>query len=118
MNENLISWHYHLQLFGHSITLALIVTGWKLIGYSGRLIFAGRWVVQFIESRRHKKPVIPGLFWHMSLVGNLMVLAYFTVGKNDSVGILGNLFTSIVSAYNLYLHETHRARKAKELTEG
>ena len=36
---------------------------WKLIGLIGALMFGGRWLVQFIASRRHGKPVIqmPGV---------------------------------------------------------
>ncbi len=103
MNETLLSF----PLFGHSVT----ITAWKLVGYLGSLVFAGRWVVQIVVSRRHKKPVMPGLFWYMSMGGSLLVLAYFTFGKNDSVGILSNLFPAFIALYNLYLHESHRSRK-------
>ena len=64
----------------------LHVSPWKLIGLTGALMFGGRWFVQFIASRRHGKPVIPRVFWYMSMVGSLMTLAYFMFGKNDSVG--------------------------------
>lgn len=36
------------------------ITPWKLIGYLGALMFGGRWLVQFVASRRAGKPVIPG----------------------------------------------------------
>ena len=36
----------------------LHVTGWKLIGYTGALMFGARWLVQFIATRRAGKPVI------------------------------------------------------------
>src|SRR3546814_1853531 len=32
---------------------------WKLIGLTGALMFGGRWLVQFLASRREGKPVIP-----------------------------------------------------------
>ena len=35
-------------------------------------------------------------------------LSYFVWGKNDSVGILGNLFPSFVATYNLWLDVRHR----------
>ena len=44
----------------------LHVTGWKLIGYVGALMFGGRWLVQFVASKRAGKPVIPRMFWYMS----------------------------------------------------
>jgi lipid-A-disaccharide synthase-like uncharacterized protein len=39
----------------------------------------------------------------MSVGGSLLLLAYFTWGKNDSVGILSNLFPVFIASYNLYL---------------
>ena len=86
------------------------ITGWKLIGYLGVLLFSARWLVQLWASRKAKKPVLPMIFWIMSMAGSLMCLAYFVFGKNDSVGILAYLFPSFVSAYNLYLEMTHRRR--------
>ena len=82
----------------------LHVTAWKLIGYTGALMFAGRWVVQFVASRRARKPVIPRLFWYMSLVGSVMTLSYFMFSnKQDSVGVLQNLFPAFTAAYSLWL---------------
>lgn len=90
----------------------LSVTPWKLIGYAGVFLFGGRWFVQLIVSHMKKKPTFPRLFWYMSLSGSACLLAYFTFGKNDSVGILSNLFPACVSAYNLFLDITHRRRTA------
>ena len=81
----------------------LVVTPWKLVGYFGVLLFSGRWVVQVVYSKVYKRPVLPTLFWYMSIIGSLALLSYFTFGKNDSVGILSNLFPAFVAGYNLYL---------------
>ena len=82
----------------------LHVTAWKLIGYTGALMFAGRWVVQFVASRRARKPVIPRVFWYMSLLGSIMTLSYFMFSnKQDSVGVLQNLFPAFTAAYSLWL---------------
>ena len=87
----------------------LHVTGWKLIGYTGALMFGARWLVQFIATRRAGKPVIPRLFCYMSVVGSLMTLSYFLFSaKQDSVGVLQNLFPSFVALYNLVLDIRHR----------
>jgi len=48
----------------------------------------------------------------MSVVGSLLVLAYFTLGKWDSVGILSNLFPAFVAAYNLVLDFRHHPTKS------
>ena len=79
------------------------ITPWKIIGYMGVMLFAGRWLVQLAASSRSKSPTFPRLFWLMSLAGSVMLLSYFTFGKNDSVGIIANLFPACVASYNLYL---------------
>lgn len=90
------------------------ITGWKIIGYLGVFLFSARWFVQVWASREAKRPVMPAVFWIMSMIGSLMCLAYFVFGKNDSVGILAYLFPSVVSAYNLYLEVTHRRRLLRD----
>ena len=87
----------------------LHVTWWKLIGYTGALMFGGRWVIQFVASKRAGKPVIPRVFWYMSLVGSMMTLSYFLFSaKQDSVGVLQNLFPMFTAGYSLYLDIRHR----------
>lgn len=90
--------------------LGASVTPWKLIGYVGVFMFAGRWMVQLFASTKQKKPTFPRLFWLMSLCGSSLLLCYFIFGKNDSVGILSNLFPAAIALYNLYLDITHTAR--------
>jgi lipid-A-disaccharide synthase-like uncharacterized protein len=90
------------------VLVGVTVTPWKLIGYAGALLFTGRWFVQLYVSRRARKPTLPRLFWYMSITGSALLLGYFTFGKNDSVGILSNLFPTFVASYNLYLDITHK----------
>lgn len=86
-----------LNLFG------LVITPWKIVGYLGVALFAGRWFVQLYASRAHGRPVLPRMFWYMSTLGSVLLLLYFVFGKNDSVGILSNLFPLFVALYNLRL---------------
>jgi lipid-A-disaccharide synthase-like uncharacterized protein len=95
----------------------VVVTPWKLIGYLGVVLFAGRWFVQMYYSRKHRRPVEPTVFLLMSISGSLLLLAYFTLGKNDSVGILSNLFPAGVAGYNLALDLKHK-RKVRETAGG
>jgi lipid-A-disaccharide synthase-like uncharacterized protein len=85
------------------VVLGVTVTPWKLVGYVGMLMFTSRWIIQFLATRRHGRPVIPRAFWIMSLAGCAMLSSYFIWGKNDSVGILSNLFPAAVALYNLIL---------------
>lgn len=79
------------------------VTAWKLIGFLGALMFAGRWLVQAWATRRAGRPMIPRSFWVISLLGSAMVTSYFIWGKNDSVGVLTNLLPASVAFYNLVM---------------
>jgi len=92
----------------------LVITPWKLVGYLGVLMFSGRWVVQVLYSKYYKRPVLPTVFWYMSIFGSLALLSYFTFGKNDSVGILSNLFPAFISGYNLYLDLRRRQERREE----
>ncbi len=94
------------------------LTPWKLVGYLGVFLFAGRWFVQMAYSRRHGRPVVPTVFWLMSISGSLLLLAYFIFGKNDSVGILSNLFPAGVAGYNLYLDVTHKRSRREAAADG
>jgi lipid-A-disaccharide synthase-like uncharacterized protein len=108
MNETL----FQVQLLGQP----WVVTPWKLIGYTGVLLFAGRWFVQVIASHRLRRSHLPLLFWYMSVSGSVLLLSYFTLSdKKDSVGILSNLFPTSIAAYNLIL-EKRRCRS--EVTTG
>ena len=86
------------------------VTAWKLVGYTGVFLFAGRWFVQLAASKAMGKPVMPTLFWYMSASGSVLLLAYFIFGKNDSVGVMSNLFPLFVALYNLYLDQKNKRR--------
>jgi lipid-A-disaccharide synthase-like uncharacterized protein len=87
------------------VTLSgVVITPWKLVGYLGVLLFAGRWVVQMNATRRRGRPAFPGLFWTMSVAGSALLLTYFIWGKNDSVGVLSNLFPMTVALYNYVMH--------------
>lgn len=92
--------------------LGLVITPWKLVGYCGVLMFSGRWLVQVLYSRLHRRPVLPTVFWYMSIAGSVALLAYFTFGKNDSVGILSNLFPAVIASYNLWLDMRKRRLRA------
>ncbi|MGV6853301.1 MAG: lipid-A-disaccharide synthase N-terminal domain-containing protein [bacterium] len=95
----------------------LVITPWKVIGYLGVMLFAGRWFVQLWASRKSKKVIMPRLFWYMSIAGSLMLLSYFIFGKNDSVGILSNSFPFLIASYNLYLDITDKRRNQQQHEE-
>jgi lipid-A-disaccharide synthase-like uncharacterized protein len=102
------------EFFGRAVT----ITPWKVVGYAGVILFGGRWLPQLIASRRAKMVRMPRVFWLMSVAGSICLLSYFTFGKNDSVGVLSNLFPACVATYNLFLDIRHGRRKAREVEPG
>ena len=95
------------------------VTLWKLIGYSGALLFSARWFVQLHASRRAGRPETPRMFWYVSVVGSLTTLSYFVFSpKSDSVGVIGNLFPAFIASYNLYLDIRHHGWHKQAPSEG
>lgn len=90
----------------------LVVTPWKLIGYFGVSMFGTRWFVQAYATHKAKRVTMPRLFWYMSCTGSICLLSYFIWGKNDSVGILSNLFPATVAFYNLFTDIRHTKKEA------
>lgn len=100
-------------------SLGLVVTPWKLIGYVGVSMFGTRWFVQAYATHKAKRVTMPRLFWYMSCFGSICLLSYFIWGKNDSVGILSNLFPATIAFYNLITDIRHTKKQAvvEESTE-
>lgn len=61
---------------------------WVLVGLLGQLLFASRFLVQWIASEKVKRSVVPETFWYLSLGGGVMLLAY-AIWRVDPVFILG-----------------------------
>jgi len=66
------------------------------------------WLIQMEASQMSGKPVLPRLFWYMSMTGSICPLLYFVFGENDSVELLSNLFPFTIAVYNLSLDINHR----------
>jgi len=57
-------------------------------------------LVQWIATEKNRQSVVPVLFWWFSLFGGLILLIYF-LRRGDPVGVVGQLFGSVVYAANL-----------------
>jgi len=79
---------------------------WIGLGLLGQLLFTGRMIVQWIVSERNRRSVVPVAFWWMSLIGAMMLLAYF-IWRNDIVGILGQSTGFVIYLRNLILIAGH-----------
>jgi lipid-A-disaccharide synthase-like uncharacterized protein len=84
---------------------------WFLVGLVGEAIFLTRFVVQWIASERKKRTVVPRVFWHLSLVGTFMVLAY-AIYRMDPVFMLAYSLNMVIYVRNLSIARAHPAREA------
>jgi lipid-A-disaccharide synthase-like uncharacterized protein len=75
---------------------------WLFFGLGGQAIFFSRFLVQWIESERKKRSVIPVSFWWLSIVGSLTLLIY-AIHQKDPVFIIGQSCGVLIYLRNLQL---------------
>ena len=61
---------------------------WLAIGLIGQALFSARFIVQWLQSEKVKKSVIPSAFWYFSMAGGMTLLAY-AIHRRDPVFIIG-----------------------------
>jgi lipid-A-disaccharide synthase-like uncharacterized protein len=84
-----------------------------ILGFVGNLLFAMRFIVQWIASEKRGESVLPVSFWHFSIAGSMILGAYF-IFRRDPVGIVSSLPNSVIYLRNLHLIG-RKARLANEL---
>lgn len=77
-----------------------IDTTWLAIGLLGQVLFSARFIVQWLQSERVKKSVIPSAFWYFSMAGGATLLAY-AIHRRDPVFIIGQGTGLIIYFRNL-----------------
>ncbi len=75
---------------------------WFAFGLGAQLVFTARFLVQWVESERAGRSVIPYAFWVLSMAGGLMTLGY-GIARKDAIIILGQLLSIVIYARNLML---------------
>jgi lipid-A-disaccharide synthase-like uncharacterized protein len=103
----------------HSALAAfIVVTPWKIVGWSGSAVFSIRFFLQWVASERAKKSIIPIGFWECSLLGSILALSYFAFYRRDSVGVIMTLAPLPLYIRNLYLkwREVLRDKRAENKT--
>ena len=70
------------------------------VGFGGQLLFAMRFIVQWITSEGAKRSVIPVMFWYFSIGGGMVLLVY-AIWRQDPVIICGQGLGLLIYARNL-----------------
>ena len=83
---------------------------WLVFGLAAQLVFAARFLVQWISSERAGKSVIPFAFWILSVGGGLMTLLYGLV-KREPVIIVGQGLATFIYLRNITLIFRERDRQ-------
>ena len=90
---------------------------WVILGFVAQLMFTGRFLVQWIESERQGRSVVPIAFWFFSIAGGLLLLAY-AMYRRDPVFIAGQAFGVFVYVRNLYLIMKEKGRRGLSSRKG
>jgi lipid-A-disaccharide synthase-like uncharacterized protein len=82
---------------------------WNVLGSVGQLLFASRFLIQWIRSEIAGRSIIPLAFWYCSLGGGLLLLAY-AIYREEPVFIAGQVPGIVVYSRNLYLIARERRK--------
>ena len=93
-----------LRIFHVDSTAELL---WIGIGLCGQILFAGRFIVQWIASEKERKSHIPLAFWYFSLAGGI-VLTLYAIYRRDPVFLLGQGLGLLIYVRNLWLIRNER----------
>ena len=84
---------------------------WLLFGVVAQIIFALRFVVQWVASERAGRSVMPTAFWFLSIAGGSMILTYGIV-RREPIIIIGQVLAVFIYVRNLVLiWKERRARR-------
>ena len=75
---------------------------WLAIGFVGQALFSMRFVVQWLQSEKVRRSVIPLAFWYFSLAGGILLTAY-AFHRGDPVFIVGQSMGLAIYLRNLWL---------------
>lgn len=87
-----------MKIFGFNLDL------WTIVGFLGQFIFYLRFVVQWIASEKKGYSYFPKIFWHLSIVGSIIISIY-AFQRKDLVIFIGTTLSVGIYIRNLTLFE-------------
>ncbi|MBI1318928.1 MAG: hypothetical protein GC168_08255 [Candidatus Hydrogenedens sp.] len=86
---------------------------WIMVGVAGQVLFASRFLIQWVVTEVRKKSTIPTAFWYLSVAASLLQIASYTQ-RAEWVYVFGLVATLPVYARNIWLIHV-QPEKAAEL---
>ena len=83
-------------------------SAWLAVGLGGQALFSMRFIVQWLESERARRSIVPVAFWYLSLGGGALLTLY-ALWRRDPVFVVGQATGLFVYARNLWLLRGPRA---------
>lgn len=80
-----------------------------LFGFLGQFVFMLRFLVQWYESERRRRSVMPVSFWYISLVGGSILFVYALL-REDIVFMAGQALGMLIYVRNIMLIQLRLAR--------
>jgi len=77
-------------------------TAWLIVGFAGQAMFSMRFLIQWIQSEKARKSIIPRAFWYFSIAGSGTLLIY-AIHIGDPVFMLGQSMGMFIYLRNLHL---------------
>lgn len=72
------------------------------LGFLSALAFGGRFIIQWLQSEKAQKSVVPRSFWHLSLLGNILLLIHSLIQVQAHIAIVQTC-NAVISWRNLNL---------------
>lgn len=87
---------------------------WTAVGFLGASIFGSRFVLQWLQSEKEKKLVVPWYFWHLSFWGSVLNLLYF-MHLDKAPLIFGNCFLPFLYGRNIFFLRKQGTRGGRKV---
>lgn len=87
---------------------------WTAVGFLGAAIFGSRFVLQWLQSEKERKLVVPWYFWHLSFWGSVLNLLYF-MHLDKAPLIFGNCFLPFLYGRNIFFLRKQGTRGGRKV---
>ena len=75
---------------------------WLALGLVAQLMFASRFIVQWLASERARQSIVPETFWYFSVAGGVLLFAY-AIYRLDPVFMIGQGTGLLIYARNIQM---------------